>query len=119
MVNVGVKPVDQLDKQPPDIFRAALNDDPIELRAALADGQSLDYQHRRFYNMTPMHLACAKHSLEFLKVAISEKFNAWARDSDGRVSMDYAVAEGLDEVAEELLAKLYPKDVTGRPMMPF
>lgn len=119
MVNLSMKPKDNKGKYNPDIFRAALNDDPIELSDALEVGQSLDTQNRGLNNMTPIHLACSKHSLEFLRVALSENFNAWSRDADGRVSMDYAVAEGLEDVADQLFNKLYPTDPAGRPIMPF
>ena len=119
MVNSNVAPKPEGQPEPPDIFRAAANDDPIELVAALADGQSLDAQHREFYRMTPMHLACVRKSLNFLDVALSHQFNAWVRDANGRLSMDHAVAQGLEDVADDLLEKLYPTGPGGRPVMPF
>lgn len=119
MVNLSMKPKDNSERYNPDIFRAARNDDPVELADALEVGQSLDTQNRGLYNMTPIHLACAKHSLKFLRVALRENFNAWSRDAAGRVSMDYAVAEGLEDVADQLFKKLYPTDPAGRPVMPF
>src|SRR3546814_2769375 len=90
-----------------------------DLRAALSEGQSLDTPNRLHYGMTPVHLACAKHSLNFIDEALKETFNAWARDLGGRLSMDYAIAEGLEDVAEMLLERLYPRDASGRPRMPF
>lgn len=119
MVTSGVarKPDEQ--PTPPDIFRAAANDDPIELVAALADGQSLDSQSGEFYRMTPVHIACVHQSTNFLEVALKHNFNAWTRDGNGRISMDHAVAQGLEEVADDLLAKLYPNGADGRPLMPF
>lgn len=105
--------------EPPDIFRAAANDDPEELAAALAEGQSLDTHHREFYEMTPMHIACVRKSENFLRTALQTEFNAWSRDLNGRLSMDHAVAQGLEDVADELLKKLYPTGPDGRPVMPF
>ncbi|HEY9579658.1 MAG TPA: ankyrin repeat domain-containing protein [Rhizorhapis sp.] len=119
MVKTNVKLVDDVNREPPDIFRAAINDDVRELRAALSEGQSLDTPNRLHYGMTPVHLACAKHSLNFIDEALKETFNAWARDLGGRLSMDYAIAEGLEDVAEMLLERLYPRDASGRPRMPF
>src|SRR3546814_5864383 len=80
MVKTNVKLVDDVNREPPDIFRAAINDDVRELRAALSEGQSLDTPNRLHYGMTPVHLACAKHSLNFIDEALKETFNAWARD---------------------------------------
>src|SRR3546814_2705669 len=91
MVKTNVKLVDDVNREPPDIFRAAINDDVRELRAALSEGQSLDTPNRLHYGMTPVHLACAKHSLNFIDEALKETFNAWARDLGGRLSMDYAI----------------------------
>lgn len=119
MVKSNVVTKSVLKPEPPDIFRAAANDDPDELAAALADGQSLDSHHREFYGMTPMHVACVHKSVNFLGEALQNEFNAWSRDLNGRLSMDHAVAQGLEDVADELLERLYPTGPDGRPVMPF
>lgn len=119
MVNSNVVRKFEPGKVEPDIFRAAANDDPWELQAALDEGQSLDSRNVEFYRMTPMHLACVHRSAAFLQVALANEFNPWARDSNGRLAMDHAAAQGLDDVADEMARRLYPPGPDGRPLMPF
>jgi ankyrin repeat protein len=107
------------ERQPPDIFRAATENNVSELRDALAEGQSLDSRHAEFYLMTPMHLACVKKSRDFLQVALQHEFNAWSQDSNGRLSMDHAIVNGLEDIADQMLEKLYPTGPDGKPVMPF
>ena len=104
---------------PPDIFRAASNNDVFELQRALAEGQSLDTHHLEFYRMTPMHIACVRKSTDFLHEALSHEFNAWTRDANGRISMDHAIAQSLDDIADGLMKKLYPVGPDGKPVMPY
>lgn len=93
----------------PDIFRAAQNDDPVEMVAAIDDGQSLnDINSRIGIGLTPIHLACIYKNTEFLKVAIECDFDPWIRDGNMRLSIDHARAQGLTEIQELLLQKLYP-----------
>lgn len=116
--NVSIK-YEEDNFEPPDIFRAASNNDVDELRRALADGQSLDTHHLEFYRMTPMHIACVRKSADFLHEALSHEFNAWTRDANGRISMDHAIAQSMDDIADGLMKKLYPVGPDGKPVMPF
>jgi len=119
MVTFGMSLRKEEMRSPPDIFRAAANNNVKELEFALSDGQSLDWMHTDLYRMTPMHIACSRKSVDFLYAAMNEAFNPWVRDSNGRISMDYAVAEGLEDIADRLLERLYPKNSDGRVIMPF
>ncbi|MFV0293739.1 MAG: hypothetical protein ACK5II_11230 [Paracoccus sp. (in: a-proteobacteria)] len=78
---------------PPDIFRAAQNNDVAELLAALEDGQSLSTQDPERLMMTPVHIAAARSSNDFLGVASQhETFNPQIRDANLRVAADHASA---------------------------
>lgn len=77
----------------PDIFHAAETNDVEEMFAALAAGQSLSTPHRKQLDMTPVHIAAAKHSNDFLAAAAQQEgFDPWITDANERVAMDHAQA---------------------------
>lgn len=91
--------------EPPDIFRAAVNNDVTELKAALDDGQSLSFRHPSKLLMTAVHVAAARKSNDFLQAASDHQtFDPWIRDANGRLPADHAMAYRNRE-AETLLTK--------------
>jgi hypothetical protein len=108
MVKLNVSSEDNEDRKPPDIFRAARNDDPIELAAALQCGQTLDDVESDIIRMTPMHVACVSRSRNFLRVACQMEFDPWIRDANQRLVIDHARAQGLKDVQKAAFAKMYP-----------
>lgn len=91
------------EETPPDIFRAARNDDVAELLAALAEGQSLATQNPDLLLMTPVHVAAARKSNEFLAAASHhESFDPHIRDANQRTAIDHANAH-MNERGHEIL----------------
>ncbi|WP_143025708.1 hypothetical protein [Paracoccus isoporae] len=81
------------DASPPNTFRAAENNDVEELLAALKDWQSLSDRDARFLNRTPVHIAAAKSSNDFLASASQqESFDPHLRDDNLRTAFDHADA---------------------------
>ena len=77
----------------PNLFRAAENDDVEELGRGLAAGRSLSEQDPAMAGMTPVHLASARGSENFLTAASRHPtFNPWLRDYNDRVPSDHASA---------------------------
>ena len=80
-------------RRPPDIFRAARNNDIAELARALGDGQLLSDQKADLVNMTPVHVACLNTSNDFLAAAAQHhSFDPWIRDDNLRTPFDHASA---------------------------
>lgn len=104
--NVQSYEEDDLDRDPPDIFRAAIIDDAAEMARAISYGQSLDQFDIRGIT-TPIHVACAHRSLAFLTAAMQHDFNPWVRDRNQRLAIDHAVANGLVEIQRTLFSKMY------------
>lgn len=93
---------------PPDIFHAAEHNDVEELMAALSTGQTLSDQSSMRLNMTPVHIAAAKHSNDFLAAAQHEEsFDPWIRDDNLRVAHDHAMAFNNQEGMRILHARMY------------
>lgn len=93
---------------PPDIFRAARNNDVAELIAALEDGQSLSTQNPALLMMTPVHVAAARGSNNFLGVAAQhETFDPHIRDANDRVAADHASAYNNVVGLEILTGSMY------------
>lgn len=107
MVKLGVKTGDGLERETPDIFRAAAEDDAAELERALKAGQSLD-EFGPGYHSTPLHVACMNRSEKFLRAAMGYDFNPWVRDENLRLAIDHAWANSLTETHEALAEKMYP-----------
>lgn len=81
------------DKRPPDIFRAAQENDLDELARAFADGQLLTEKRKRLVGMTPLHVACLNTSNDFLAAASQHhSFDPWIRDDNLRTPFDHASA---------------------------
>lgn len=77
----------------PDIFRAADTNDVEELYRALEDGQLLTDQRSDLGMMSPVHVAAAKHSNDFLREAAGhESFDPYLLDGNGYQAMDHAMA---------------------------
>jgi hypothetical protein len=111
MTNIMNKEDKSEKRSPPDIFRAAQNDDVFELQAALKAGQRLDEQRRDLVGMTPVHLACVFSSNNFLTAAASdESFNAWIRDNNLRVPFDHASAKNNLKAKIILFKAMYPDE---------
>jgi len=103
------------DSIPPDIFKAAENDDLVELNLALADGQSLSTQDPLRLEMTPLHVAALERSNNFLAAAVqNETCDPWIRDSNLRTAMDHAQAfnntEGMKILYDPMYAYLAEPD---------
>ena len=119
MVKLNVHTEDSKGYVPPSLFRAARNNDIIELAAALQDGQSLDEVQDRQTGLTPIHVACIHHSVDFLLAATQHKFDPWIRDANLRTAMDHARAQNLREVQKSLLEKMYPSGWAESPIIGF
>ncbi|WP_139209946.1 hypothetical protein [Palleronia pelagia] len=107
----------------PDIFSAAHNNDVEHLRRALADGQLLSEQRVNMDLSTPVHIAAARHSNDFLREASQhESFDPLIRNASGHAPIDHAVASGNTE-GQELLEG-YDKELpagcerSGSPILP-
>lgn len=101
------------EREPPDIFRAAQNDDVHELNLAIHDGQSLTDRNEYLSNMTPLHVACVHSSNAFLVAASElESFDPWLRDDNLRVPFDHASARSNKEAQRLLFEEMY-KGLTG------
>lgn len=89
---------------PPDIFRAALENDVGELISALSDGQLLSEQRSALLNMTPLHVACINASNDFLSAAAQHNsFDPWIRDDNLRTPFDHASARKNRQAQRTLL----------------
>lgn len=97
------KPTEQ-----PNIFDAARNNDVVELQAALSAGQSLATQDPALLMMTPVHVAAAERSNDFLAAAAEhETFDPWIRDDNERVAYDHASAFNNQEGMRILFDGMY------------
>lgn len=104
----NIRSNDSIDKRPPDLFIAAVNNDVFEMEAALREGQSLSFRNPTDLLFTPVHVAASKGSLDFIQAAAShETFDVWARDANGRVAADHALAHRKTEVEQFLTHKMY------------
>jgi ankyrin repeat protein len=105
---------------PPDLFRAARNNDIVELAAAIQDGQSLDEVQDEQSGLTPIHVACINQSVEFLRAAVQYKFDPWIRDANMRTPLDHARAQGLDkQIQMDIFKKMYPLGWEKDPVVEF
>ncbi len=119
MVKSNVQPNKGQRYEPPDIFRAARENDIQELAAAIQDGQSLDDIQDKQSGMTAMHLACIHHSVDFLHTASQMKFDPWIRDVNLRLAIDHARAQGLQEAQQAFFEKMYPPGWADSPVVDF
>ena len=88
----------------PDIFRAAQENDIVELARAIEAGQLLSEQRRDLLNMTPVHIACLSASNDFLAAAAQHfSFDPWIRDDNQRTPFDHASARRNKKAQEILL----------------
>ncbi|MEO1324569.1 MAG: hypothetical protein AAFV59_16380 [Pseudomonadota bacterium] len=95
-------------REPPDIIRAAMNDDVAELLAALREGASVnDIDHR--FDMNAIHMACIRQSHNFLFAAIENTdVDVWARDGMMRVAFDHCFANKDTTGMQKLFELMYP-----------
>jgi len=117
MVKLGVRSDIGERYDPPDIFNAARNNDPVELAAAIQDGQSLDDVQDEASGLTPLHVACIHRSENFLKTAMTMDFDPWLRDANMRLAIDHARAQGLRDVQKGLVEKMYPPGFDADPVV--
>lgn len=94
---------------PPDIFRAAVNDDPYELALSIRDGQSLlDREHR--YSRTPLHLAAQHGSTEFIRAALGcDEFDVWMLDANNYTPYDLSARRNDREAQRMFFSHMYPE----------
>ncbi|MCD1628098.1 ankyrin repeat domain-containing protein [Seohaeicola saemankumensis] len=96
-------------KEPPDIFRAAREDDLNELERALADGQSLDAAALDTH-LTPVHVAAMRGSINFLEAAMMyNPQTAWMQDGQQRTPFDHAAARQDRQSMAHLHNAMYPE----------
>jgi len=108
MSNVAIHKKDNMDKQEPDIFRAAKNGDLQELQDALDAGQTLQDRKTSQAFMTPVHIAawCGKEDF-VAKACDIDPVPANMLDGYGCFPFDYAFQRG-DEKALDVLSSSMP-----------
>ena len=95
-------------EEPPDIFRAARDDDLYELRMALEDGQSLR-SSQPSTALTPIHVAAMRGSVAFLKVAMEQDAgSSWLQDAQLRTPFDHAASRRDRQSMAYLHNAMYP-----------
>lgn len=96
-------------RNPPDIFKAARQDDPAALASAKMRGESLA-QSRPWSGHTPLHVAAIYGSSVFLRAALAyEDADPWIRDRGGKRPFEHA-ADRDDVVSMRLLHEaMYPE----------
>lgn len=102
------------DNTGPDIFHAAEVDDPAELAAARAEGQSLS-DVDPVMGQTPLHVAAMRRSNRFIEAALQdESCDPHAMDANQYRAWDHAYAynnmEGCRLLNEAMYAHLHAPD---------
>ncbi|MEM8774974.1 MAG: ankyrin repeat domain-containing protein [Pseudomonadota bacterium] len=93
---------------PPDIFKAASDDNVLELRLAIQDGQSLQMTQPST-GFTPVHVAAMRGSVAFIKVAMElDPDTSWMQDIALRTPFDHAAARRDREAMSYLHRAMYP-----------
>lgn len=94
--------------EPPDIFRAAVNNDAYELSEAIRDGQSLLSRERK-YARTPLHVAAQCGSIDFIRAATTYKdVDPWALDLNNYTAYDLAARRNDRDAQRVLFDIMYP-----------
>lgn len=102
-------------EEPPDIFRAARDDDIYELRLALKDGQSIR-SSQPVTSLTPLHIAAMRGSVRFVKVAMAhDPGAAWLQDGQLRTPFDHAAARRDRQSMAYLHNAMYPESTIEVP----
>ena len=119
--NLKIKRGTLNNEEPPDIFRAAKNDDVAEMEAARRAGQTLQDQDS-IIGFTPIHVAAIEGSLRFVEAATKTgEVDPWIRDNNLRLAVDHAAAFNRVEIQKILIASMYveleppPENVVGFP----
>lgn len=109
MPNKIAKKFDVTKEDPPDIFKAARDDDVYELNLALSDGQSLrDAQATT--HLTPIHVAAMRGSVMFIRAAMEHDPEAsWLQDGQLRTPFDHAAARRDRQSMAYLHNAMYPE----------
>lgn len=96
-----------IDRQAPDLFEAARNDDLDEYHTALKHGADLN--DAKGNGRTAIHF-CAMHgAMNVLKAAIGHPdFDPWIRDAGGLLPIDHALAKDYTEIYNMLYDAMYP-----------
>lgn len=108
MVEYSVNEELDLDGEEPDIFLAARTNNVGMLSECIESGQSLDLIEAHSSQRTPLHIAAIYRCQDFILAAAAYNFNPWIRDCDGRLAIDHAQAQGLQDAQKVLLDKMYP-----------
>ncbi|MBJ3763859.1 ankyrin repeat domain-containing protein [Maribius pontilimi] len=108
MRNVHAQRGQALKEDPPDIFKAARDNDILELRMAIEDGQSLQTTQIAT-GFTPVHVAAMRGSVTFIKVAMElDPDTSWMQDIALRTPFDHAAARRDREAMKYLHLAMYP-----------
>lgn len=117
MKNIQRKTIDMTKREPPDIFRAAREDDVLEMELALQDGQSLSAAAEST-ELTPVHVAAMRGSVNFLRAAMAHDPNtAWMQDGQLRTPFDHAAARKDRQSMAYLHNAMYPEERIDVPDM--
>lgn len=96
---------------PPDIFKAASDNDVLELRLAINDGQSLRATQLAT-GFTPVHVAAMRGSVAFIKAAMElDPDTSWMQDIALRTPFDHAAARRDREAMSYLHSAMYPSKI--------
>ena len=91
----------------PDIVRAVLNNDVVELIDALNDGQTLEDLDRDT-GLFALHLACLHSSNAVLDEALNRRIlDPWLRDQNSRLPIDHLIIKRNFAMAARFEALMY------------
>jgi hypothetical protein len=108
MTDGSIKESTRKRERPPDLFRAARNNDVEELLDAIAAGASFTDREWRC-NRTPIHIAAYSDAYGFLVSASKHRsFDAWALDGNGHLPRDLALAKNFLKSYRFLNRVMYP-----------
>lgn len=96
-------------KDPPDIFKAARDDNLYELQLALQDGQSLRGGNLHT-GLTPVHVAAMRGSVNFIRAAMEiDPETAWIQDNQLRMPFSHAAVRRDRQSMAYLHNAMYPE----------
>lgn len=109
MTNKVARKDDKERREPPDIFRAAREDDLYELQLALQDGQTLRGGNLQT-GLTPVHVAAMRGSVNFIRAAMEhDPETAWIQDNQLRMPFNHAAVRRDRQSMAHLHNAMYPE----------